>query len=188
MAKLEMDPAFNCVRGRLGNFVYRKNGPGAAMCKPPVRKPYVPTQAQLDFQAQFKDAIGYAQRVLADPQLAPRYRAGATVAGMRPFNFAFADFMKPPQVNRIDVTAYHGQIGEVIAVALSKEFELTSVVVKLLTPANVEVEQGAANLVGGEWRYTATTVVNAGTPLLVRVIAKDLPGHTGDRQFPIVVA
>jgi hypothetical protein len=126
--------------------------------------------------------------VLANPQLGPRYRVAATEAGMRAFNFAFADFMKPPQIADIDATGYHGRVADVISVAVGKELELTSVVVKLLTPANVEVESGVATLTGNRWLYTATTAVNAGTQLIVAVFATDLPGHTGDRQFPIVVA
>ena len=187
MGKAIANTALGYLGGRIDNWVYRNTDDGIVVAKRPRVSDTPPTPARLEFQQQFRKAVAYAQEKLQDPQLGPRYRAAAEKAGMRPFNFAFADFMKAPQIERIETGDYHGGIGDPILVNITKEFELKSVVVKLLTPANAVVEEGAAVFVNGGWRYDATTVVAPGTQLVVRVIAKDTPGNTGDGEFPIVV-
>jgi hypothetical protein len=67
--------------------------------------------------------------------------------------------MQPPQIASIGLVDYHGGIGDSIHAIVLKQFEVKTVTVRLLTPANAVVEQGAAVLVNGRWTYTATTQV-----------------------------
>ena len=187
MAKLEMDPPYRHVRGRIGGLVYRRNGDGTAISKA-RRDDVPPTGAQLEVQRKFTEAAAYAKASLADPVLGPRYSAAAEVVGQRPFAFALADFLKNPVVEAIDVTDYHGAVGDVIKVRAVDDFEVTRVTVEIRDGANAVLEQGAAVQVGGAWHYTATTAIAAGTPVTVAAVATDRPGHFGTREVPLAVA
>jgi hypothetical protein len=99
-----------------------------------------------------------------------------------------ADFLKPPVVDAIDVSGYHGAIGDVIAVRAMDDFEVASVTVVLRDAANAIVEQGAATHSGGLWHYPATVALAAGAAITIEAIAKDRPLNEGRLSMPLTVA
>lgn len=183
MAKLEMDPPFRHVRGQIGGLVYRRIRNGTAIAK--ARRPDVPLT---DAQAAFAAAAAYAKAAIADPVQGPRYAAAAELVGQRPYAYAVADFLRKPVVQAIDTAGYRGAIGDAIKVRAVDDFEVTGVHVTIRDGANALLEEGAAMLVDGLWRYAATTAIGVGTPVVIEAVATDRPGHTGSRQAPLVVA
>lgn len=190
MAKLEMDPPYRHVRGRIGGLVYRRNGDGTAIAKARTDGPSrPPSEAQRAVHEQFRAAVAYVRVVQADPALAPRYAAAAAASGMQLVPFVVRDFFAPPQVDAIDATAYHGAIGNVIKVRARDHFEVVGVTLIIRGANNAVREQGAALLgLDGLWHYTATTAIPAGTALTLEAVAIDRPGHPGSRMEELLVA
>lgn len=188
MAKVELNPSLMHISGRIGNLVYRKNGNGTMLAPLPTPSTTPPTAAQVSVREQFAAAAAYATAVLADPVLGARYAAAGDARGLRPRAMAVSDFFSPPVVKAVDLTAYHGAIGDVIAVRAIDDFEVTGVTVAIRDAANVVLEQGAAVLAEGLWRYAATTAVAVGQTVTIEAVAKDRPGHTGTKSEPLVIA
>lgn len=186
MAKIELDPAFEAFRGGLGNYVYRKTEDGV-IASPRVNRTYPPTAGQLAVRQRFATAAAYAKAVLAHAVQGPRYVAAAAEKGLRPAAFAVTDFLTPPEVTAIDAAGYHGAVGEAIVVQATDLFEVTGVAVAIRSAAGAVLEQGAAVLVEGTWRYLATTAIAAGTAVTLEAVATDRPGHTGTLSVPHVV-
>ncbi len=188
MAKVELNPSLMHISGRIGNLVYRRNGNGTSISTRPAPTSAPPSAAQLGVREQFAAAAAYATVSLADPVLGPRYTAAAVARGMRPRAFAVADFFSPPVVKALDLSGYHGLVGDAIAVLAVDDFEVAGVTVVLRSADQTVLEQGAAVLSEGRWRYLATTAIAVGQAITVEAVAKDRPGHTGTRSEPLVVA
>jgi len=188
MPKLEMDPPYRHVRGRIGGLVYMRGRNGTTNIARARRADAPLSPAQQAFREQFIAAAAYAKAAIVDPVLGPRYAAAAEAAGQQPYPLAVADFLKKPVVEAIDPSAYHGVIGDVIAVRAVDDFEVTGVAVAIRDGTDTVLEQGAAVLVNGQWHYTATTAIAAGTAVTIAAMASDQPGHTGSRERPLVVA
>ena len=186
MGKAIANTALGFLGGRIDNWVYRNTPDGIVVSKRP-RRSAGPSEAQLVVQKKFKAASVYAKAAMNDPELAARY-AAATTVGQRPFALAVADFLKEPVVEAIDTAAYHGAVGDVIKVRATDDFEVAGVTVAIRNAANAVLEQGAAALVNGEWRYPATTAIAAGTAVTIEAVARDRPGHEGLLQVPLAVA
>ncbi|HEY1177525.1 MAG TPA: hypothetical protein VGF17_15315 [Phytomonospora sp.] len=187
MAKLEMDPPFRHVRGRIGGLVYRRNRSGTAIAE--ARRADAPLkEGEAAVRAAFTAAAAYAKAAIADPVQGPRYIAAAELVGQRPYTFAVTDFLKEPVVQAIDTTGYRGVIGDAIKVRAVDDFEVTGVNVALSDGANAILKQGAAVLVDGLWHYAATTAIAVGTAVFIEAVATDRPGRTGSLQVPLVVA
>jgi hypothetical protein len=187
MGKAIANTALGFLGGRIDNWVYRNTGDGIVVSKRP-RRTAAASEAQIAVQRKFKAASAYAKRAMNDPALAARYAAGAASVGQRPFARAVADFLKSPVVEAINAAGYHGAAGDVILVRATDDFEVTGVTVAIRDAANAVLEQGVAVLVDGEWRYTATTAIAAGTAVTIEAVAKDRPGHEGSLQVPLAVA
>jgi hypothetical protein len=131
MPKLEMAAPYTHLRGRLGPITYRKTAYGNVASQLASRT-NPPTAAQLQVREQFRLAAAYAKRMLADPVLAPRYAVAARAKGLNSRAFMIADFFNEPVVQLIDVSGYHGPMGQVIKVQAYDDFEVTGVHVAVL--------------------------------------------------------
>ena len=187
MAKIELNSAIRRIQGKMDNWVYRRNGDGVSISKrPTITKP--PTAGQLAVREKFRAAAAYAQSVQLDAIQRPRYAAAAQKRGARPFAFAVADFLNPPQVMAIDTSAFHGAVGDLIKVRAVDGFEVTGVTVMLKDGDGGVIQQGAAVLADGVWQYAATGGIAVGEELVIEAIATDRPGHTGSLSIAHVVA
>lgn len=187
MAKIGLNTALSSISGKIDNWVYRKNGDGFIVAKRPILTA-PPTAAQLAHREIFRAAAAFAKAIVAHPVQGPRYVAAAQRVGQRPFAFAIADYFKPPVVQGIVTTGYHGAIGDPIEVRAFDDFEVVGVTVAIRDAANAILEQGAAVLVDSVWRYTATTAIAVGTAVTIEATATDRPGNPGTQAVPLVVA
>ncbi len=105
MAKVELNPLFGRVSGKVGNVIFRQMANGTVSVSPaPARSMAKPSEAQKAHRQRFKEAAAYARAVLADPELRARYEAEAR-PGETPYNLALADYLKnrnPPSSSRRD--------------------------------------------------------------------------------------
>jgi hypothetical protein len=178
MAKFEMAAPFTHVRGRIGPLTYRKTDYGNVLA-PFAASTTAPTAAQLQVREQFRAASAYAKRMLADPEQGPRYALAAAAKGMKPRPFAIADFFNEPVVQTIDVSGYHGTLGDLIKVQAFDDFEVTGVHIAVLDGENAVIFQGAAVLTNGLWQLAATVGIAIGETVTITATATDRPGHTG---------
>jgi hypothetical protein len=184
MAKTILNTALGSLRGRVDGWVYRRQNGQLVVAKRPDFSEVVPTVAQLAVRERFNQAASYASQALADPAQHAVYTSLARERESNAFAVALTDWLRPPEVFAIDVSGYHGAVGDPIVVRADDDVEVTGVVVTLRDTAEAVLEQGAALAANGAWVYTATTAVPAGTVLAIEAAASDRPGHRGTRTVP----
>jgi hypothetical protein len=186
MAKLTLNSALHDIRGKIDNWVYRRLGDRQVISRPPVQSG-PPTAGQLAVRDRFRLAAVYARSVLADPVLRPRYESAARARGSSAFVAAMTDYLRPPAIESIDVSGYHGVAGDPIRVVATDDFSVESVSVVLRNAAGDILEQGPAALAGGAWAYPSTGPVALGETVTIEASARDLPGNQGAKSVPCVI-
>lgn len=157
-------------RGRGGRTIVR------AMPTPSER---APTEQQLTNQARFREAIAYARQAKDHPIYVEKARGTSKSA----YNVAVADWFAPPDVVNIDLSQWHGGIGETLRMQVQDNVYVERVNV-LITDENGDlVETGSASAeANGLWWQYITTVDHPGGNGTVVVSATDLPGNEGSLE------
>ena len=177
MARARLHPLLEQIRGQLGDVVFKRYGDRVVVSRKPDISGVAPSEAQRRQRARFAAANAYARAAMADPELRRVYAAAAVTQPA--FRMAMADFLHPPRVTAVDLSAYAGGAGEVIEIDAEDGFEVTRVVVVLRDGSGVEIESGAAaRAPSGRWRYRTQTTAAAG-PVHVEATAYDRPGGSG---------
>ncbi len=167
MAKIKKDPLFGSLSGSVGNFVFRQLQDGTTVVS---RKPDFSRRKdspkQLAHQDRFKQATAYAR----EAQVQPAYAEMSRKTGKPAYNWALADWMKPPVIQRIE------RKGETVRVFASDNIGVTEVRVAVRDEAGNLLEEGPAwqpDPAGDpqRWEYVAAS---AGT---VEAAACDLAGN-----------
>lgn len=185
MATAKLNQALGSLSGKLDGWVYRQvKGKTVVAGAPNPEVPAEPSQAQLAQRKRFTAAQAYMKQVLADPCQREAYEAMARALGRRADKLVAGDFLNPPVVDRIDLSGYHGQPGDLIRVLATDDVEVVSVEVVLKTAAGAVLERGPATKLHGVWRYAATLPAPAGQRITIHATAKDRPGHDGRGEVP----
>jgi len=180
MAKIELNSALKAIHGGLDNWVYRNIRGQMVLSRRPTASGTV-SEAQADVRERFRHAAAYAKATLLDTIQRAAYDMVAKAKGLPVFSVMLTDFLKPPVVELLDLTAYHGQVGDVIRVSASDYVGVTAVNVAIRAPDLTVREEGAAVLQSGVWVYTATTLRIAEEAVTITATAVDRPGHTGTK-------
>lgn len=165
------------MRGAIGNLVFRlRNGKVIVARKPETAGRSFSTN-QLAHLERFRQAASYAKAALADGVLRPIYESASKVKGIAAFPLAVGDFLNAPTVDAIVLDGYTGKSGGQIVIRASDDVAVASVSVTIRNSKTV-LEQGAAVLEQGFWRYTAHTNVDpASGSIAIDVTAMDHPGN-----------
>lgn len=157
-------------RGRGGRTIVR------AMPTPSERPP---TESQLTTRARFAQASAYARQAKDHAIYVEKARGTNKSA----YNVAVADWFRPPDVVHIDLSQWHGGIGETLRMQVQDNVYVEHVNV-LITDENGEmVETGSASAeANGIWWQYVTTVDHPGGNAMVVVSASDLPGNEGSLE------
>ena len=166
MAKIQNNLIIHGLSGMLGKQVVvrrMKNGQ------------YVLSAAQKEQRERFRQAILYAKGA----QGMAEYQDVAEARGVSAFNVATADFLHPPEVQKIDVSGYHGAIDETIHIMATDDVKVKTVGVMIVNDDGTLVEKGTA--VAGtantnEWLYT-TKCAAASSSVKIVVDVADLAGQ-----------
>lgn len=179
MGKINVDGYTQEFSGRVGPHVFRRRQDGALVASiRPRRNDREPTAAQALLRSRFTRVANRIKAVLAkDPDAAARYEALARETKKTAFNLAFVDYYKRPFVDKIDLAAYRGQVGDPIGIVAAdgdaRVIEVNVLIRDLKNEALV-IEQGAATRTGDTWSYTATAAKPAeSVAVVVEVTAKD---------------
>ena len=180
MAKQKNNVVTHGLSGTVGGMlVFRQTATGTVVQSPP-RVSGKSTEAQRAHRQKFQRAVLYGKAAVADPAVQQEYAAAAQRKKRQPFNVAVADFMHAPDIDVIDVSAYHGQPGDVIRIEATDDFAVKEVRVVITNPDGSLVEEGLAapGARKFEWIYTATAENPGLTGGSIEVYASDMPGNT----------
>ncbi len=130
------------------------------------------TPAQQAQHEKFREARAYAK----DAKNLDVYVAKAEGTPMSSSNVAMADWFHAPEIKEINLSAWTGEIGQVIWVQALDDVEVQQVSVVITDENDVVLEQGLAGKEDGSWWTYKTTATASGNQKIL-VAARDLPGH-----------
>lgn len=181
MAKVRNNIVIQGLSGSLGDqLVIKQDKAGrtivSVMPKLDPNRTY--SEAQLTQQDQFREAAAYAK----DTRDEALYVEKAKDTPRTPSNVAMADWFHAPEIIEIDVSAWHGEAGQIIRIKAVDDVQVTQVNVVITDGAGAALEQGqAVNADGLWWNYTTTATAPEGPRVVVT--ARDLPGHIAQMNW-----
>ena len=184
MAQSKKNIITHGMSGKVGDIIVfsQRNGK-TIVSKAPTRKAEL-SDKQKKHLEHFQEAVIYSKAALQDPARKAQYdKVAATKAGVGSYNVAIADLMHAPKIEEINLSSYHGNVGDRIVIRAIDDFKVVSVAVAIYNSDGTLVEQGnALNNNGPLWVYTAT--VNnpnlSGDKIVVR--ATDLPDNLAEKE------
>ena len=182
MADIKLNPLIEQAHGKMGGVVFKKYQDRTIIAeKAQPKQPNTP--AQQATKQNFRLAALYGKTVMANPETKAGYAAAAAAKKVPVFSLIVADFLNPPVVDQIDLSAYTGKTGDLIKVWAHDEYKVTGVQIIIRDNNGTTLEQGAAVLsdTDGSWDYTATTNLSADEHVAIEVDASNLPGHVGTK-------
>lgn len=179
MAKLRYIPTHGPIRGKLDDRIYKWYGNKCVVQKLPTRRKRRRVTAKLKAAfANMREAVLYAQGVLADPKARAYYATAARTLRTSIYHLAKADAMKPPTVaTSIVARCYEGRAGEVISVQTGDLFRVQALRVTFRDAAGDIVETGAATRSKKTFVYTLKREHPHGEVLSMEVFAESRVGH-----------
>ena len=182
MPKVKLNPTFDEFRGSVNNLTYRKAYGRTFASVKADRSNVQLSEAQIAHHQRFKAAAAYGKIVMADPVTHTLYQQAAKERNMPLFALIVSDFMHTPSITNMDLSAYNGQVNDVIKIQAEDDFNVASVHVALVNPVNdFPIENGFAVETApgsGLWVYTATDTMPGGSNVRINVVATDRPGGT----------
>jgi hypothetical protein len=175
MATVRHNVVVEGLGGMLGyQLVFKKDKAGRTVIsyKPNFDENRTFSPAQQTQQEAFREAIAYGKSAKDNPVYVEKAQ-GTTLS---PYNVATADYLHEPQILDVDVSAWHGEAGQVIRVKAIDDVQVKEVTVVITDETGAVLEQGTATSTDGLWWNYTTTQAASGTPKLM-VSAQDLPGH-----------
>ena len=95
MAKVTLHPMAKDIRGRLGDYVFRRTHTGELiLSKVPNMSNVRWSKAQKAHRQRFKQAVAYARAAMAEPKVRAIYEKAAAKKSKRPFDMAVSDYFK----------------------------------------------------------------------------------------------
>jgi hypothetical protein len=173
MAKVELNQTVAALRGKIENWVYRQQDGKTIVTPYRAPKSRKPSPAQKQARTRFQAAHAYATEVLSDPLRRLVYQKLGAERKRPPNALLASNFLTPPLLEKIDLTAYTGRAGEIIRIVAFDPIEVTAVNVTIrpATGGGGPIESGAAVQDHGVWGYRATVKAPASTPLQIEVTA-----------------
>jgi hypothetical protein len=175
MAKVRNNIVIQGLSGSLGDQLVvklDKSGRTIVGVSPTFDPNRTYSEAQLEQQSQFREAAGYAK----DAKTQAIYIEKAKDTPRSPANVAMADWFHAPEILEVDVSAWHGAVGQVIRIKAIDDVKVTQVNVAITDSAGTVLEQGQAVDAGSLWWHYTTTATAPENPRIVAT-ARDLPGH-----------
>ncbi len=120
MARIVLNPAIQVISGDVAGFIYRQQSDGSVvLAKHALPDPdRQPTDAQAEQMQKFKEASARYRRLLADSDTAQAYQQLLSERGStgRLRALVMGDIMKAPKIDTLDLSNYHGELGDTIRV------------------------------------------------------------------------
>ncbi|PJJ48108.1 hypothetical protein [Hymenobacter chitinivorans] len=187
MARVTGNSLLRGLSGTLGNITVRQVGDQTivSVAEGPKKAPRSPKQQEhLD---RFAAAKRWATAQVLDPAGYALYATGVDDRHGAPYHVAVADYMHAPTITATDLSAYHGQPGQLIRVRATDNFAVAAVVIRILGPDQQLLETGPAQPQpdGLHWLYPAQTLIPTLPGTTVEVRATDRPGNAALARYPL---
>ena len=189
MAESENNIVTHGLSGKVGNtLVFRQRAGKTVVASPPHHTNKPVSNPQVLQRQKFQEAVIYGKIAIKDIATKAAYEAAAA-SGISAFNIAVADMLNAPDIELIDLSAYHGNIGDKITVKATDDFKVTGVTVGIYKTDGTLIEKGSAiaGTNGLLWVYNATVANSAsitGDKIVVDVT--DTPGNVTEKQQIVV--
>lgn len=180
MAKVKNNIVTQGLRGMLGGqLVFRQTSRGTEVSVAPQAPTGPPSAAQTAHRERFQKAIVYARGLAQDPAVQAEYGDEAQARNQSVSNVLVADYMRAPNIELVDISAYKGKVGDLIRITATDDHAVKAVAVKIENGNGSLVEQGAAvqQANPNQWLYTATASNTALAGDKLTVTATDKPGN-----------
>ena len=198
MTTVVFESGIRMFRGGMGGFVYRRHADGSVtVVRASVPNPdRVPTAAQIAHQDAFKVAVARAKVLAEDSKALAAYQLLQTRRG--PLSnlraMMIGDILRPPSIKTLDVSSYHGAIGDPIHIVAQDNFAVARLEIAIQDQTEAQEIERLVKLFSGpqlgptvEWRYTAITAATAGHTLEVSVTAYDLAGNATEQHQTVTI-
>ena len=93
MTKVVLQPGLKELRGKMGDWTYRRMYGKQTIMKTPDMSNVKWSKAQKASRERFAKAIAYARQAMADPQVRAHYEKVGKKANRQPFRVAVSDFL-----------------------------------------------------------------------------------------------
>ncbi len=177
MAKVQNNLVIHGLSGMLGKQLVvrrRKNGQYVLSAAPGARSGDM-SDAQKQQCDKFRQAVLYAKGA----QNTPEYQDVAKARDISAYNVAIADFLHPPEIQRIDLSSYHGKADDTITITAVDDIKVKTVGVMIVNDDGTLVEKGeaaAADQNSSLWLYT-TKAAAASASVKIVIDVADLAGQ-----------
>ncbi|HEX6269842.1 MAG TPA: hypothetical protein VFZ43_06375 [Anaerolineales bacterium] len=94
MVKVILQPGLRELRGKMGDWTYRRMYGKQTIMKTPDMSNVKWSKAQKANRQRFSQAISYAKQAMANPKARVHYEKAAKKAGRQPFRVAVSDFLQ----------------------------------------------------------------------------------------------
>ncbi|MBI3174665.1 MAG: hypothetical protein HYZ25_13155 [Chloroflexi bacterium] len=179
MARVRKNMAMQGLTGLLGDqLLIRTDKAGRTIvgARPTFNEGQAFTPAQVSHHEAFRDATTYAKGAKG----LEVYVKKAAGTPLNSYNVAVGDWLNPPEVKEVDLSDWDGTAGKTIRVLAVDDVQVTQVEVSILDARGEALEHGPAAAAEGAW-WTYTTTADGSNAIQVQVVARDLPGHTGQK-------
>ncbi len=92
MVKVILQPGLRELRGKMGDWTYRRMYGKQTIMKTPDMSKVKWSKAQKEHRKRFRQAIRYAHQAMANPKVRAYYEKAGKKAGRQPFRVAISDF------------------------------------------------------------------------------------------------
>lgn len=180
MANVKSNIVTQGLSGMLGGqLVFRQTSRGTEVSVASQAPTGPASAAQMAQRVRFQQAIVYARGWAQNPAVQAEYAGDARERNQSISNVLVADYLHAPGIERVDIEAYLGRVGDLIRVTATDDYAVRAVRVRIENGDGSLVEEGAAAQQPdpNQWHHTATapTVALAGDK--ITVTATDTPGH-----------
>lgn len=177
MKLVKDNPLLQGLSGKFGNAVVRQTKKGIVVAPIPRRTDREPTEKQKAARKRFREAVLWAKGIKGD--LRDVYIRIAAEKNCNPFNLIVSDHRHPPKIVELDASDYHGKKGQRIRVKVETLGRMQKVTVAIEDKTGKKLDQGEATAEDAKcewWAWSATRTIPSQCVVL-RIAAKDIPGH-----------
>jgi hypothetical protein len=179
MAKAKNNVITRNYSGKVGNIILRVVEGLSVISAYPDYSRVKWSKKQNENRKQFRKASIWSKKVLMKPEMLEFYKSKAK-ARQNASNMAISDYLLNPEIRKIDVSKYKGQVGNTIKVSAYDKYKVASVIVMILNSTGFVLETGMASEYpysgSGVWIYKAQVPNPDWRDCSVAIRVTDSPG------------
>lgn len=174
------------LSGKLGKDLVFRQRKGRTILSIAPRFSGKRSVAQEEQKNRFKKATRFANIQMQNPELKEEYNQVAKEKGIYSgYNLAVSDYFHAPEIESVNTSNYHGEIGDEIEIIAFDNFKVKRVEVEIYGGDGNLLEKGEASNNGmeGEWYYEVSVANSQYSGDKIVVKAFDYPGNVTEKEI-----